>query len=181
MRRLLLLLVLVLTGCAPSAPSPAAPVSAAETDAVVGQVLEVAARRTAAAMRELCAPDRCTGLSSSIGAEPERAPGADRPPRLVCSLALPPTSDQAGPRLVVLAGTAGDGRPYVTQVLLERGPDGVVVHEPGFWLGIRYTSLQRGRAWSGSSDEPATAARDRAAALRPCDDRTSWLDEVTGA
>ena len=176
-----LLLPLVLAGCAAPQVEPAARVTDQQAHAAVERVVRLAARQTPAAMRELCTAQRCSGMSSAIAFEPAQAPGADAPPRTVCSLGLPPTAQQAGARVLVLQGTRGDGRPYVTQVLLERVEGEVVAHEPGFWLGIRYTSLHQGRAWSGSSDDPSVRAREDAAALRACTASSEWLAEVTGA
>ena len=96
------------------------------------------------------------------------------------SVTLPPTREQQGARIVVLRGERGDGKRYVSQVLLERVGDEVVPHEPGFWLGTRYTALQEGRSWATQSDEPAQRRADQASTLRACTDRAEWLAEVTG-
>ena len=180
MRRLLLVPLLLATACASPSQGPAAAVSAAEADVAVQRMVELAAQGDLAAMRELCPAAQCTGLSGSVLGEPVLAPGGDRPPRQVCAVPLPPTSTQAGPRLVVLQGERSDGLSYVGHVLLERVDGEVVAHEPGFWLGIRYTALAAGRAWSGAGDVPAVRADHERAALRACTDTAEWLAEVTG-
>jgi len=184
-RRLPLALLLgsavALTACADAPAAPAAAVTRAEATTAVQRLVELASERTTAAMQQLCAAEQCRFLSSVLPYEPELAPARDAAPREVCSVGLPPTGDQAGARLVVLQGTRGDGESYVSQVLLERVDDAVVAHEPGFWLGIRYTALQAGRAWSGQGDVPAARAADQASALRACSDTAEWLAEVTGA
>lgn len=180
MRRLLPLLLLV-AACSPGSEGPAAAVSAEQAREAVRGLVELAAQRTPEAMRELCERHDCTGLSSGIAAQPQRAPGPDQAPRERCVVALPPTPSQQGARVVVLEGERGDGRPYLTHVLVERKGDRLEVAEPGFWIGIRYSALQGGRAWSGEPDDEAGRARFRELAERACTDTADWLGEVTGA
>ncbi|WP_369055308.1 hypothetical protein [Kineococcus terrestris] len=182
-----LALVGVLASCAAQAGGPAAAVSDAEARDVVARVVALAAERTPEAMRRLCAEnDGCPGTSGGIEHAPEEAPGLDRAPRELCVVAVPATPSQAGSRVVVLEGTDGDRRPYVTQVLVDRAPaaeedaDGLRVQEPGFWRGVRYTALQHGRAWSVADDGPGGPEADDASARRACTDTEAWLAEVAG-
>ena len=171
--------LLLAAGCTAGGPAaPMAAVTPAEAGATVAQLVDLAGRRTPASMRELCALHDCTGLSSGITGEPGKAPPT--PPTERCTVALPPTGGQRGMQLVVLEGVRGDGRDYLTQVLVERTREGLRVPEPGFWLGIRYSSLQGGRAWSGDVDDVAGRARFRELAERACTDTDAWVGEVAG-
>lgn len=182
---ILLVVGTVLSSRAADAGGPAAPVSRAEARAAVAGVVALAAQRTPEAMRRLCAEnDGCPGTSSSIEHTPQQAPGPQQAPRELCTVALPPTPSQAGSHLVVLEGTDGDGRAYVTQVLVDRAregeddEDGLEVQEPGFWLGVRYTALQHGRAWSSAGYGPVQPEVDDEQARRACTDTASWLSLV---
>ncbi|WP_432548328.1 hypothetical protein [Kineococcus sp. SYSU DK004] len=182
-----LALVGVLAACAAQAGGPVAAVGDTEARDVVARVVALAAERNPEAMRRLCAEnDGCLGMSGGIDAVPEEAPGPDRAPRELCVVAVPATPSQAGSRVVVLEGTDGNGRPYVTQVLVDRVPtaeedaDGLRVQEPGFWRGVRYTALQHGRAWSAASDGPGQPEADNESARRACTDTDAWLAEVAG-
>ena len=174
-----------LTSCSKQEELPLAAVSEAEARTAVAHVVALAAQRTEEAMQQLCADnDGCPGMSSSIEFTPLDAPGPEQAPRDVCTVALPATPSQAGSRIVVLEGTDGHGRAYVTQVLIDRAreaeddEDGLQVQEPGFWLGIRYTALQHGRAWSAAVDGPRQPEADNEQARRACTDTDAWLAQV---
>ncbi len=180
-----LILAGVLSGCSGQEELPVAAVSDAEARTAVAHVVALATQRTEEAMQRLCADnDGCPGMSSAIEFTPLDAPGPDRAPKELCTVALPATPSQAGSRIVVLEGTDGNGRAYVTQVLVdrareaERDEDGVQVQEPGFWLGIRYTALQHGRAWSAAVDGPGQPEAGNEQARRACTDTDAWLTQV---
>jgi hypothetical protein len=180
-----LTLAAVLLGCSGQDEKPLAAVSETEARTAVAHVVTLAAQRSQEAMQQLCTDnDGCPGMSSSIEHEPLKAPGPDRAPRELCTVALPATPSQAGSRIVVLEGTDGEGRAYVTQVLVDRAreaeddEDGFQVQEPGFWLGIHYTALQHGRSWSGGNYGPAQPEVDNELAGRACTDTDSWLTSV---
>ena len=173
----------VLSGCSGQKEGPVAAISDAE--ARTAHVVALAAERTEEAMQQLCADnDGCPGMSSSIEFMPLDAPGPDQAPKELCTVALPPTPSQAGSRVVVLEGSDGNGRAYVTQVLVDRAreaendKDGMQVQEPGFWLGIRYTALQHGRAWGAAGVGPGQPDADNEQARRACTDTDSWLTQV---
>ena len=173
-------LALLLGGCA-TAGGPAAAVPDEEARAAVADVVALAAQRTPEAMEQLCARnDGCPGMSGGAERSPQDAPGPDRPPRELCVVAVPPTPAQAGSRIVVLEGVDGRGRPYVTQVLVDRdhGSDRPEVQEPAFWIGIRYTALQHGRAWSGTAEGPGQPEEDNEKTRRACTDTAAWIAEV---
>ena len=179
------LLAALLGGCSPATSGLAAAVSDDEARAAVADVIALAAQRTEAAMKQLCADnDGCPGMSSSIAFTPQQAPGPQDAPRELCVVALPATPSQAGSRLVVLEGSDGNGRPYVTQVLVDRAhegaddEDGLQVQEPGFWLGIHYSALQHGRSWTGANHGPAQPQVDNEQARRACTDTDSWLTSI---
>ncbi|WP_432495437.1 hypothetical protein [Kineococcus gypseus] len=181
-----LLLAGALGGCAPAgAGGPVAAVGEEEARAVVAGVVALAAQRTPAAMERVCEEnDGCPGMSSGIVHDPLGAPGPERAPRELCTVAVPPTPSQDGSRIVVLEGVDGYGRAYVSQVLVDRAreaeddEDGLQVQEPGFWLGIRYTALQHGRAWSGLGTGPGQPGADDDLARRACTDTRAWVAEV---
>ena len=101
-------------------------------------------------------------------------------------MALPATPSQAGSRLVVLEGVDGRGRPYVSQVLVDRAgtdeeeqdEDGLQVQEPAFWLGIGYSALQRRRAWSTATDDATERQVHDEQARRACTDTEGWITQV---
>ena len=172
------LLAGLLGGCSSRDSGPAAAVGEEEARAAVAEVVALAARRTPEAMEELCAGhDECPGMSSGAVLSPLDAPGPADPPRELCTVAVPATPSQAGSRIVVLEGVDGRGRPYVTHVLVDRDADGLEVQEPAFWMGIRYTALQHGRAWSGRVDGPEQPERDEQT-RRACTDTAAWIAEV---
>ncbi|MFB9377122.1 hypothetical protein ACFFKU_02055 [Kineococcus gynurae] len=118
-------------------------------------------------------------MSSSVRLAVGAAPAADEPPRELCVVAVPATPAQAGSRVVVLEGTDHAGRPYVTQVLVDRADDGgLTVQEPAYWLGIAYSALQHGRAWSSAPDDAAGREAHDQRARRACTDTEAWVSEV---
>lgn len=144
-----LLGALALAACADD-PEPPAAVRAAEARRAVDRMVTIAARRTPAAMDELCAlaRDRCGGMSGSVRRVPESAPRRDQRPRVRCSR-------EVGTRdwMVVLEGDDGWGRPYVSQLVLTRAGDDVVPErEPAFWLGFAYAGAKvtGSTAWSAA-------------------------------
>jgi hypothetical protein len=143
-------------------------VSAAQASALLRHVAKRASERTPEAVAEICTSlaDSCNGLSSGWRSDPASAPRT--PPSLLCDIALPATPTQAGPRLLVVTGRDAAGHGYVGQVLIERLDGEPVIHEPAFWLGIEYTSLVRGRAWSGTSDIPREQRTHDAAVRASC-------------
>ncbi|PPK92174.1 hypothetical protein CLV92_11636 [Kineococcus xinjiangensis] len=177
-----LLGAVLLTGCTAAPTGPAAAVGEEEARERVAHVVDLAAQRTPEAMVALCERnDDCIGMSGGAHHSPDLAPGPDRAPQVLCTVGVPATPSQAGSRLVVLDGVDGHGRPYVTHVLVERDEDGLEVQEPAFWLGIRYTGLQPGRAWSGGSGlAEEDLERHNDAARRACTDTTDWVVEVSG-
>ena len=175
----MMVLTVLLSGC--SASGPAAAVSDEEARAAVADVIALAAQRTPEAMKRLCdRNDGCPGLSSGAVRSPQHAPGPDQPLRELCVVTVPATPAQAGSRIVVLEGVDGRGRPYVTQVLVDRDQDRarVEVQEPAFWIGIRYTGLQHGREWSGTGEGPGQPEKDNDKARRACTDTDAWIAEV---
>ncbi len=54
-----------------------------------------------------------------------------------------------------------------------------VVHEPAYWLGIRYTQLTPALAWSGTGDLPASRARQVDRMREVCADPQAWVRSVS--
>lgn len=179
-------LAAVLSACTGPA-LPAAGVSEQEARTAVARVVATAAERTPAALDRLCDEnDGCTGMSSGTRHDPSTAPGPRDAPEVLCVVGLPPTPDQAGSQIVVLEGLDVQGRPYVSQVLVDRAADeddedGLQVQEPAFWMGIAYTALQHGRAWDALGDVPDQRAEHNTRAARPCTDTDAWVAEVAGS
>ncbi len=135
-----------------------------------------------------CAPT--TTAAPEPPAQPCPHPATHPTPRLLrtncASWPSRPPPSQAGSRLVVLEGVDGRGRPYVSQVLVDRARadeqdqdgDGLQVHEPAFWLGIAYSELQRGRAWSTATDDAAERQDHNEQVRRACTDTESWVTQV---
>ena len=119
--------------------APAVPVSQIEALAALQQLHGLATLQTPEAMGRICEQARltgCHGLSGGIRFHPESAPGPGTPvPSVLCSRGVGTSS-----RMLVVEGTDGYDRRYVSQVVLDRDDDGRVVprHEAAFWLGISY-------------------------------------------
>ena len=183
MRRLLPLAVLlplmVACGGPSSSRSAEAPVTADEAAAALDRTAAVAAERTPASANLVCGTlaDSCDGMSSGYRADPTSAPLS--PPSIVCDIALPAIPGQSGPRILVVAGRDATDREYVGQILVLRRDGHVVLHEPAYWNGIRYTALVEGRAWDGASDDPALRATHDAAVRDACTDPAAFITAVT--
>ncbi len=80
---------------------------------------------------------------------------------------------------MVIAGRDAADQEYAGQVLVIRRDGHVVLHEPAFWNGIRYTQLAGGRAWDGTSDDPSLRAAHDAAVRSACTDPTAFSAAVT--
>lgn len=184
MRRLVLVVLLLplLASCGGTVTSPPeAPVSAMEASAVLRQVAHLAAQRTSDAASRVCnfLAESCSGMSGGFRADPASAPKS--PPSIVCDIALPPISGQAGARVLVVTGRDASGRGYVGQVLVMRRLGHPVLHEPAFWLGIRYTQLVQGMAWDGASDDPSLRAAHDVAVRKACADPAAFIAAVIPA
>jgi hypothetical protein len=123
------------------------------TDALEGMVA-LAAHQTPHAMAQLCEAslDDCAGISGGVLNAPGAAltaPPAGSPPSVLCSRDV-----GDGAWMLVIEGTDGVGRGYVSQVVFVRDPhdDGRVVpaREPAFWLGVAYagTKVTGSTSWS---------------------------------
>lgn len=156
-----------------------AAVTAAEASTVLRQVANLAAERTPDAASRLCTTlsDGCHGLSSGFLAGPASAPRSH--PSVLCDIPLPPTAGQAGARVLVVTGRDATDRTYLGQVLVQRRQGRPIVHEPAFWLGIRYTQVVHGMAWSGASDDPRSRAAHDAAVRGACADPAAFIAAVT--
>lgn len=165
---------------APSSQSAEAPVNAADASATLSRIAALAAERTPASAALVCdtLAESCDGMSSGYRANPASAPLS--PPSLVCDVALPAIPGQSGARILVIAGLDSSDQEYLGQVLVLRRHGRVVVHEPAFWNGIRYTQLVRGRAWDGapSGSSSRRAAHD-AAVRTACTDAAAFVAAVT--
>lgn len=170
-------LVAVLVAACSSGRDEIEAVTEVEANAAMEAMADIAAARTPAAMERLCAlsADDCTGISGSIlnaTEAPDTAPGPESPPRVLCGR---PVGD--GAWMLVVEGDDGWGRPYVSQVVLDRRDRDVVpVREPAFWLGIAYTGTKvtGSTAWStayGPSRDTAPEHTQRMLerARRACD------------
>jgi hypothetical protein len=138
------------------------------TDALDGMVA-LAAHQTPTAMAQLCETslDDCAGMSGSVLTEPRgelTAPPAGSPPSVLCS-----RDAGDGAWMLVIEGTDGPGRGYVSQVVFVRNPhDGQVVpaREPAFWLGIAYAGpkVTGSTSWATAytaGDYPANEFTDK--------------------
>lgn len=175
-------LAAALTGCAQdAAPSVQPAVSAAEASALLQKVAVLAAERSRTAVDQVCTSlaESCDTMSGAWRAAPASAPVT--PPTLLCDVPLPAMHSQAGPRVLVVAGKDAAGRPYVSQILVKRRAGRPVMHEPAYWIGIRYTSLVPGLAWSGASDVPKLRAIQEAAIRHACADPSGFVSAVIGA
>lgn len=105
-------------------------------------------------------------MSSGYRADPTSAPSSS--PSIVCDIALPAIPGQSGPRILVVAGRDASDAAYAGQVLVLRRSGRVVLHEPAYWNGIRYTQLIRGRAWDATAGSPAQRAAHDAAVRTAC-------------
>lgn len=185
MRRLLPLAasmsLLAACGGSPSPRSAEAPVSAEDASAALREVAARSAERTRASADLVCGTlaESCDGLSGGYRADPTSAPLS--PPSIVCDIALPPIPGQSGPRILVVAGRDAAGEGYAGQVLVVRRDGRVVLHEPAFWNGIRYTQLTFGRAWDGAPGSPSMRAAHDAAVRGACDSPTAFVAAVTPA
>lgn len=177
-----LLAAALLSGCSAQQAPPAAAVSEAEAGEVFTELVALADERTQEAASTICDRHSCIGLSSGEMFALAAHPGPDRPPRELCSVLLPALDGQLGSRLLVVEGTDARDRPYVSQVLLERLGEQVVAHEPAYWLGVRYTSLEvgGGSAWTAANDLPADRPAHLSRARQPCDDPEGFLRDVVG-
>jgi hypothetical protein len=181
--RVLLLAALLplMVACTPTAPSRSAeaPVNAVDASAALRQTATLAAERTPASAELVCdtLADSCDGMSSAYRADPTSAPLS--PPSIVCDIALPAIADQSGPRILVVAGRDASGHNYLGQVLVLRRHGHVVLHEPAFWNGIRYTQLVRGRAWDEAPGAVAERAAHDATVRAACTDPAAFVAAVT--
>ncbi|NLD77729.1 MAG: hypothetical protein GX643_13785 [Acidimicrobiales bacterium] len=123
-------------------------------------MVRLASQQTEQGMDALCdlSLDGCGGLSGAIRAHPESAPAPADHPVVVCSHAA---SD--GRWMLVVEGADGNGRAYVSQVVLARDGDRVVpVREPAYWLGIGYSSRKvvGSTSWSTAYHPSASVNRE---------------------
>ncbi len=164
---------------APSSQSAEAPVNAADASAALNRIATLAAERTPASAALVCdtLAESCDGMSSGYRANPASAPLS--PPSIVCDVALPAIPGQSGARILVVTGLDSSDQEYLGQVLVLRRHGRVVVHEPAFWNGIRYTQLVRGRAWDGTSDDPTQRAAHDTAVRAACTDAAAFVAAVT--
>jgi hypothetical protein len=130
------------------------PVTEVEATEALHGMVALAAQRTPDAMAQLCEAslDDCAGFSGGVINAPGAAlmaPPADGPPSVLCSRDV-----GDGAWMLVIEGTDGVGRGYVSQVVFVRDPhdDGRVVpaREPAFWLGVAYagTKVTGSTSWS---------------------------------
>jgi len=170
----------LLAGACTTSSDPPPPVTEAEASSAFDQLFSIAARRTDAAMEELCelAIEPCSlfGLSGAVAHDPLGPVSAPRPddrPAVLCSRAVEPDA-----WMVVVEGVDGQARPYVSQVLFARDDDGRVVPlcEPAFWLGVGYSSEPSAGSggWSlarepSAHTDPAHTEQVLANARRGCD------------
>jgi hypothetical protein len=155
-------------------------VGAAGGPSELGLDLPASGRVAPAASAELVCnslADSCDGLSSGYHADPASAPLT--PPSIVCDIALPAIPGQSGPRILVVTGRDAADKEYLGQVLVLRRHGHVVVHEPAFWEGIRYTQLVGGRAWSAGSDDTSQRATHDIAVRAACTDPAAFVAAVT--
>nr|WP_296075225.1 hypothetical protein [uncultured Actinoplanes sp.] len=152
-----------------------------DASAVLRQVAALSAERTRASAELVCnaLAGSCDGMSSGYRANPMSAPSS--PPSIVCDIALPAIPGQAGPRILVVAGRDASDQAYAGQVLVLRRSGRVVLHEPAFWKGIRYTQLARGRAWDGTAGSASRRAAHDAAVRSACTNPTAFAAAVTAA
>lgn len=177
-RRLASVALLVGTGLLAAACSadvePRAKVTEPDARRALTDIAAIAAERTPAAMRRLCARsiDDCLGMSGAVVRAPQYAPGPDSPPQVLCSRDV-----GDGAWMLVVEGVDGIGRPYVSQVVMARDDAGrtVPLREPAFWLGVAYggAKVTGATGWStayGADDstDPAFTARMLDRARRSC-------------
>lgn len=167
---------LVLAACAPAtADLPAGPVSSYEAAATLQQVADLAASRTEADGVRICETlaDSCDAMSGSVRHAPELNPRTR--PRIVCDVGLPATREQQGARMLVVSGKDGEGREYLGEVLVQRKEGRVVLHEPAFWLGLRYRAVGYGMSWGRSPGDPVQEARNRQAIRQACTNPAAFV------
>ncbi|GAA3455672.1 hypothetical protein GCM10018962_75050 [Dactylosporangium matsuzakiense] len=176
------MLVALLAACggSPAAKPAEAPVSADDATTTLDQVAALAAERTPGSAKLVCdtLAESCDGLSSGYRANPTSAPLP--PPSILCDIALPPIPGQTGPRILVITGRDVADREYAGQVLLLRRNGHVILHEPAFWNGIRYTQLAAGRAWDAASDDPSLRAEHNTTVRSACTDPEAFAAVITG-
>ena len=156
-------LIIGVTACS-GKPDAQLPVDDVDARQAFADVAAIAGRQTPAAMASLCelSLDECGGLSSPIVTDAdahETAPGPDRPPEVLCSV-----DAGDGAWMLVVAGDDGLGRPYVSQVVFARDPEGrtVPVREPAFWFGVAYsgTKVTGSASWSTAYAGTSPTARE---------------------
>jgi hypothetical protein len=130
------------------------PVTEVDATEVLDRMVALAAKQTPEAMAQLCdlALDDCAGISGSILNWPsaaQTAPPDGSAPTVLCS-----RDPGDGAWMLVIEGTDGRGRGYVSQVVFVRDPDDggrvVPAREPAFWLGVAYggTKVTGSTSWS---------------------------------
>lgn len=161
-----LLLVSLMPGVAACSepPETPAPVSGHDAAEALSEITAIAAQRTPEAMARLCdlSLDDCHGISGIILTAPDgpaTAPAADSPPAVLCSRDV-----GEGAWMVVVDGTDGLGRSYVSQVVFGRDDRGrtVPLREPAFWFGIAYagTKVTGSTSWSTAYTAGGPTASD---------------------
>lgn len=113
----------------------------------VTELAALAAEQTPEAMERLCdlGPGACEGFSGVVLHDPDgpaSAPGPDDPPEVLCDY------DVGSGWMVVVEGNDGYGRPYVSQVAVNRSDGVAVPREAAFWLGVSYVGPRSTGHWS---------------------------------
>ena len=165
------------TGCT-STDAPVAAVSRSEALDALEELHGLATRQTPAAMESICGRTLltgCHGLSGATLLHPGSAPGPGTPlPSVLCSRNV-----GDGAWMLVVEGADGYGRPYVSQLVLDRDDEERVVprHEAAYWLGIVYhgtkvagpTGLTTAYSAQDRVDVPAQTEKSLRRARAACD------------